>query len=158
MALNRVRPGYSADRVGTMNGSSNRASNSAGKLKKSIAPLDLHTAREMIPLVRSIVTDIVGTRRRLGSLPPEQESLDRNRRSLDWSNRQRRYHLQEERTRAESDLKRAETELAALGLSLVNSEDGRVDFPTRINGRPAAFSWQLGEDALGFWHYSGEDL
>jgi hypothetical protein len=140
-----------------MNGSSNRASNSAGKIRKAPLPLDLHTALQMIPLVRSIVADIVGTRRRLGSLSPEQEVLDRNRRALDWSNRQRRYRLQEERTQAESDLKRAERELAALGLSLVDAEGGRVDFPTKINGRPAAFSWQLGEDALEFWHYSGEE-
>ena len=139
-----------------MNGSSNRASNSAGKIRKSAIPLDLHTARQMIPLVRSIVSDIVGTRRRLGSLSPEQELLDQNRRSLDWSNRQRRYRLQEEVIQAETELKRAETELAALGLSLVDAEGGQVDFPTKINGRPAAFSWQLGEDALGFWHYSGE--
>jgi hypothetical protein len=144
--------------MGTMNGSSNRASNSAGKSRKKDVSLDLHTARQMIPLVRSIVTDIVDRRRRLGSISPEQENLDRNRRSLDWTNRQRRYHLQEESNRTESDLKKAETELAALGLSLVDAEGGRVDFPTKINGRPAAFSWQLGEDALGFWHYTGEAL
>jgi hypothetical protein len=142
--------------MGTMNGSSNRASNSAGKIRKSAIPLDLHTARQMIPLVRSIVSDIVGTVRRLGTLSPEQEVLDQNRRSLDWSNRQRRYQLQEEVTQAESKLKRAESELAALGLALVDAEGGRVDFPTKINGRPAAFSWQLGEDALDFWHYTGE--
>jgi hypothetical protein len=141
-----------------MNGSPNRASNSSGKVRRRDVPLDLHTARQMVPLVRSIVADIVGTRRRLGFLSPEQEVLDRNRRSLDWSNRQRRYHLQEEKTQAEVDLKRAETELAALGLSLVDADGGRVDFPTKINGRAAAFSWQLGEDALDFWHYSGEDL
>ncbi|HEY2787225.1 MAG TPA: DUF2203 family protein [Fimbriiglobus sp.] len=139
-----------------MNSSSNRASNSAGKSRKKDVSLDLHTARQMIPLVRSIVTDIVGTRRRLGTISPEQESLDRNRRSLDWSNRQRRYRLQEEMTQAESELKKAETELYSLGLSLVDAEGGRVDFPTKINGRQAAFSWQLGEEALEFWHYSGE--
>ena len=144
--------------MGIMKGSSNRASNTAGKLRKLAVPLDLHTARQMIPLVISIVADIVGTRRRLGSLSPEQEVLDRNRRSLDWSNRQRRYRLREEMAQAQSDLKRAETELAALGLSLVDAEGGRIEFPTKINGRPAAFSWQLGEDVLGFWHYSGEDL
>jgi hypothetical protein len=141
-----------------MNGSSNRASNSAGKTRKKDVSLDLHTARQMIPLVRSIVSDIVGTRRRLGTITPEQATLDRNRRSLDWSNRQRRYTLQEESSSAVTELKKAETELAALGLSLVDADGGRVDFPTKINGQPAAFSWQLGEDALGFWHYSGEEL
>lgn len=139
-----------------MNGSSNRASNSAGKSRKKDAPLDLHTARQMIPLVRSIVTDIVDTRRRMGTLVPEQNSLEQNRRNLDWSNRQRRYRLSEELSQAETALKKAELELTGLGLHLVDAEGGRVDFPTRINGRPAAFSWQLGEEALDFWHYTGE--
>src|SRR5262245_24213742 len=141
-----------------MNGSPNRASNSAEKTRRREVPLDLRTARQMIPLVRSIVTDIVSTRQRLGLLFPEQEVLDRNRRTLGWSDRQRRYRLHEEKTQAETELKRAVSELASLGLSLVDADGGRVDFPTKINGRQAAFSWQLGEEALDFWHYSGENL
>ena len=38
-------------------------------------------------------------------------------------------------------------ELSGLGVSLVDDEAGEVDFPTKINGRPAAFSWRLGEDS-----------
>jgi hypothetical protein len=120
--------------------------------------LDLATARQMLPLVRSIVTEIVATSRRLSELAPQQELLDENRRALTWASRQRRYAIHEEIAAAERNLAGAVTELDDLGLALVDRGSGRVDFPTRINGRPAAFSWQVGEDALGFWRYTGEDL
>jgi hypothetical protein len=40
---------------------------------------------------------------------------------------------------------------------LVDDEAGEVDFPTRINGRAAAFTWKLGQDGVSHWHYQGED-
>jgi hypothetical protein len=119
--------------------------------------LDLPTARQMLPLVRSIVTDIVETRHRLAELSVEQDVLDSNRRGLNWTNRQRRYAVHDEVAQSEKHLAGAVTELNALGLTLVNSTDGQVDFPTRINGRPAAFSWRLGEEGVGHWHYTGEE-
>jgi hypothetical protein len=141
-----------------MNSSPNRASNPAGKPRRKPVTLDLSTARQMLPLVRSIVTDIVDTNRRLAELAPQQEMLDDARRNLTWQSRQRRYAVHEEVANAEKHLAGAVSELDALGLSLVDGAAGRVDFPTRVNGRPAAFSWQLGEDVLGFWRYTEEDL
>ena len=38
------------------------------------------------------------------------------------------------------------------------TEPGRVAFPTRINGRPAVFTWQLGEENVLFWNYEDEEL
>jgi hypothetical protein len=111
----------------------------------------------MLPLVRSIVTDIVDTRHRLTELSAEQDALDSNRRGLDWAARQRRYAVHEDVARTEKHLTGAVTELTALGLTLVDSVAGQVDFPTRINGRPAAFSWRLGEEGVGHWRYSGEE-
>jgi hypothetical protein len=141
-----------------MNSSPNRASNPAGKPRRKPVTLDLSTARQMLPLVRSIVTDIVDTNRRLAELAPQQEMLDDARRNLTWQSRQRRYAVHEEVANAEKHLAGAVSELDALGLSLVDGAAGRVDFPTRVNGRPAAFSWQLGEDGVGFWRYTEEDL
>ncbi len=141
-----------------MSSSPNRASpHPAGKPRRKDVTMDLPTARQMLPLVRSIVTDIVDTQHRLAELSVEQEALDKNRRDLNWTDRQRRYAVHEEVARHEKSLAGAESELAALGLTLVDAGAGRVDFPTRINGRPAAFSWQLGEDAVQFWRYTGED-
>ena len=49
------------------------------------------------------------------------------------------------------------SELSALGVSLSDDETGEVDFPTKINGKSAAFTWKLGEEAVRFWRYSGEE-
>jgi hypothetical protein len=49
------------------------------------------------------------------------------------------------------------SELKGLGLNLVDDEAGEVDFPTKINGRSAAFTWKMGEESLRNWHYSGEE-
>jgi len=141
-----------------MGTSPNRASNPAGKPRRKDVTLDLTTARQMLPLVRSIVADIVGIRQSLTRLAPEQARLDRHRRDLSWMERERRYQVIEEVGTAERNLASAVGELSELGLNLVDDEAGAVDFPTRINNRQAAFSWKLGEDAVGFWHYAGEEL
>lgn len=136
----------------------NRAGNTAGKSRRKELVLDLPTARQMLPLVKSIVSDIINTHSALTNLAPEQERLDRHRRDLAWQERQRRYQVGEEITAAERSLTTAVGELQGLGVNLVDAEAGEVDFPTRINGRNAAFSWRHGEDRLEFWHYSGEEL
>lgn len=140
-----------------MNSSPNRASHSTGKPKRNTINLDLKTARRMLPLVRSIVTDIVHTAEQLNTLTPEQETLDEYRRSLTWASRERRYAVHDAIANAERNLHGAVRELDSLGVSLVDSRKGLVDFPTRINGRPAAYSWLLGEEALNYWRYAGED-
>ena len=141
-----------------MNSSPKRASEASGKSRRNDVNLDLSTARQMLPYVRSIVTDVVHTAERLTKLSPEQEALDDIRRNLNWQSRQRRYAVRDEIRSAEENLASAVSELDALGVKLADPKHGAVDFPTRINNRPAAFSWQLGEEALRFWHYAGEDL
>jgi hypothetical protein len=144
-----------------MSNSPNRASSpnpAGGKSKKKDVALDLPTARRMLPLVRGIVGEIVAVQARLTDLVPEQDKLERQRRELDWAARQRRYALRDEISQAEQVLTTASGELSALGLTLVDPATGQVDFPTRINGRQAAFSWEHGEDQLGHWRYTGEEL
>lgn len=140
-----------------MSNTPNRATNPAGKPRKKDITLDLSTAQQMLPLVRSIVTDIVTSRQAITKLTPEQERLERHRRDLVWLERQRRYQVKDELAAAEKTLTTALTELTGLGLNLVDDEIGEVDFPTKINGRAAAFTWKLGEDGLRNWHFSGEE-
>ena len=140
-----------------MSNTPNRASNSANKPRRKTANLELSTTRQMLPLVKSIVSDIVTSRLTLNRLAPEQEQLERHRRELMWQERQRRYQLGEEIKTAEQSLTAALTELNALGVTLIDDEFGEVDFPTKINGRSAAFNWRMGEDRIGHWHYSGEE-
>jgi hypothetical protein len=140
-----------------MSNTPNRASNPAGKPRKKETTLDLATARQMLPLVRSIVMDIVTLRRAINRLTPEQERLDRQRRELAWQERQRRYQVADEIATAEKEWAAAVTELSGLGVTLVDDEAGEVDFPTKVNGRTAAFSWTMGEEGLRHWHYTGEE-
>ena len=77
---------------------------------------------------------------------------------LVWAERDRRYRIHEEISAAEKALKTAVNELGELGISLLDRDNGRVAFPTRINGRPAVFSWQPGEDNLNYWSYEEEEI
>jgi hypothetical protein len=140
-----------------MSNTPNRATNPAGKPRKKDITLDLPTAQQMLPLVKSIVADIVTSRLAITKLTPEQDRLERHRRDLVWLERQRRYQVKDEIAAAEKALSHALTELTGLGVSLVDDEAGAVDFPTKINGRSAAFTWKFGEEALRSWHYSGEE-
>lgn len=141
-----------------MASSPKRASNASGKARRKNVTLDLQTARQMLPLVRSIVSDISSTKDSLQRLKPEHDSLEKNRRELSWDARQRRYVLADEIASAEKHLSGIKAELDSLGLSLSDATGYEIDFPTKINGRTAAFTWQLGEDGLGHWHYAGEQL
>ena len=134
-----------------------RATNPAGNPRKKEIALDRTPPRQKLPLVRSMVSDIVGSRMAISRLPPEQERLERHRRDLVWLERQRRYQLSDEIAAAEKALTVAVGELSGLGVSLVDDEAGEVDFPTKINGRAAAFSWRIGDSGLGHWHYQGEE-
>jgi hypothetical protein len=140
-----------------MSNTPKRASNSAGKSRKKDLALDLSTALQMLPMVKSIVVDIVTSRQAISKLTPEQERLERHRRDLVWLERQRRYQVKDEITAAEKTFTSAISELTGLGVSLVDEEAGEVDFPTKINGRSAAFTWKLGEESLRNWHYNGEE-
>jgi hypothetical protein len=141
-----------------MSGPSQRATGPTGQPKKKQTPIDLTTARQMLPLVESIVRDIVDTRQKLSRLSGEQDVLDRERRSLTWESRRRRYSLADELNTASTAYTAAVGELSRLGVSLVDESAGSVDFPTRINGRAAAFSWQMGEDGVRYWRYAGEEV
>jgi hypothetical protein len=141
-----------------MSNSPNRAFGSSAKSKRKEVNLDLSTARQMLPLVRSIVRDIIEKDAELLKLHPEQDSLDRHRHDLVWAERDRRYRLHEEISATEKALKAAVNELSDLGINLVDRDHGRVAFPTRINGRPAQFSWQVGEENVIFWSYEEEEI
>jgi hypothetical protein len=141
-----------------MSNTPKRAFGSSAKSKRKEVNLDLSTARQMLPLIRSIVKDIIETQAHLQKLQPEQDSLDRHRHDLVWAERDRRYKIHEEISAAEKALKNAVNELGELGIALLDRERGRVAFPTRINGRPAVFSWQPDEENLNYWSYEEEEI
>lgn len=142
-----------------MSGSTeNRAYGASEKPERTERVLDLETARGMLPLVRSIVADLVQGHQRIASLTPELDRLDRTKRTLAWPQRQRRYEIRDEITRAEGVVRDATAELESLQVAVLDAEVGRIGFPTLVNENRAFFSWRPGEETLGYWHFAGETV
>jgi hypothetical protein len=141
-----------------MSGSTeNRAHGASEKPVRRDAAVSLTDAVKRLPLVKRIMADLVASQRCLSQLTPEQERLHRQRRELGWSERSRMYNVREQIALAEQSLQEAVAELAALGAVVIDSEFGRVGFPTVVNGRRAYFSWQTGEEGIQFWHFPEEE-
>jgi len=140
-----------------MSGSTGNMASGAPEKRGEII-LSLSTVQRMLPLVRRIVDDILRHQKTLDELTPEQNRLDRARRSLAWPERQRRYQIHEDFASAEGGLQEAFLELQELGVALLDPEVGRIGFPTRVNDRPAFFSWRRGEESLNYWHFADDSV
>jgi hypothetical protein len=142
-----------------MNGSAeNTAHGASEKAGRREVALNLGTARNMLPLVQRIVADIQNFQRQLAALVPAQERLHRQRRNLDWPARSRLYQMQEEIASAERELQTAGAELGGLGVVLLDTVEGKVGFPTIVNGRQAFFSWKPGEEGINHWHFPEQSV
>lgn len=135
---------------------SKRASNPSKSSGKTEIILDLPTVCKMLPLVRTVVNDLLELEKQHGNLLTEQESLDHNRLSLSWPERKRRYDIQDDINRTEQTRRSLVGELEALGVQLIDPVLGRVGFPTIVNQKSAFFSWQPSEEEVNFWHFSGD--
>ena len=120
--------------------------------------LTWQVSRAMLVLVSRVAQDLAGHHKRLAGLYSELAQLEKNRRTLDWPQRHRRYQLEDEVAAAEGEVRGLVGELEALGVALLDGSQGLVGFPTRVNDRPAYFSWMPGEDGLGYWNYAGDHV
>jgi hypothetical protein len=117
----------------------------------------LEEATAMLPLVRSIVTDICGAVRDVNSRRVELHRLLRKGhrgagRIYDDEMAESRADLQ-----AEFDqIGRFREELESLGVLLRHPEEGRIEFPTEMGERDAFYSWQLGEPAIAHYRLASE--
>ena len=142
-----------------MNGfTEHRASGASERPDADNVVLTWDAGQAMLPLVGRIAADLVHCHQRLASLQPERARLDRQRHTLAWPERARRYQVQEELVAAEKDLHQALAELDALRVVLLDPAAGLIGFPTLVNNRRAYFSWQPGEERLGFWNFAGDAL
>ena len=120
--------------------------------------LNLKTVHKMLPLVRGIVADVMDRHQRMATLQPHENRLQRQRRSLEWGQRKQRYLLQDELTDHDRGIQDALEELNQLGVVLLDTEEGRIGFPTLVNNRPAYFTWKPGEDGPHTWQFAEEDV
>jgi hypothetical protein len=119
---------------------------------KTLKRFTIGEANAMLPLVRSIVSDIREVFRAVTSRRTDLHRLLRKgaRRAgqiYDDEVAESRADLQEEY----DQIWRYREELESLGVFLRQPEEGWIEFPAVISGRDAFYSWQLGEDAIAYW-------
>jgi hypothetical protein len=117
-------------------------------------------ANATLPLVRLIVSDLVGLARdigerrgRLAFLMAGHEADAKERRSDPY--REELTQIEEE---VKKDCRRLDgfvAELRELGIEPARSSEGLVDFPALIDGREVFLSWKLGEPQVAYWHEGG---
>lgn len=115
----------------------------------------LEEASRRLPLVRSIVRDIVQL---WEDVSERRDRLERVRRIPGATRREEGLHaeelqhIEEEVERDEEQLQRYIAELHELGGELKDPARGLVDFRSLIDGREAFLCWKLGEEEIGYWH------
>lgn len=123
---------------------------------------EVEGANRVLPLVRSIVTDIVANYVRLRELaketraakaaPPADatpEAADARGRAIDAL----RAEAEERSARMEDYVH----ELSELGVDLKDPERGLVDFACERGGRTVLLCWELGEPSVAHWHGTDEN-
>ncbi len=107
-------------------------------------------ANQVLPLVRSIVKDVVDDFRLLRTAGRERRVLEVDQGGPAASRRLEalKDEVSDHSHRIEGYLE----ELTALSIEVRDLELGLIDFPTIMDGEPAYLSWRLGEEAVRFWH------
>ena len=114
------------------------------------------TANKMLPLVRSIATDIVQKFRELGDLRERLELLQGTRsQGLSSAHREEVEEVEREFERTKDGLAGLVAELGELGVEL-KGPDGLVDFPAIMDDREVYLCWKLGEPNVAWWHEKHE--
>ncbi|MCA9157350.1 MAG: DUF2203 family protein [Planctomycetales bacterium] len=112
----------------------------------------LEEANAMLPLVRSIASDICQVFRSvIGRRADLHRIVRRGTLSAgplyDDELAESRADLQEEY----DQIWKYREEIESLGVLLRQPEKGHVEFPAVLLGREAFFSWHLGEDSIRYW-------
>lgn len=110
----------------------------------------LEEAVRTLPLVRSIVGDLVADFRALRTAGRERRALEAE--GAGHGGERRRESLAEVVTASSARVEGYLKELCALGLEVRDLELGMVDFPTLMGPEPAFLCWRLGEPTVAFWH------
>lgn len=109
-------------------------------------------ANKMLPLIRSIVSDIVEKFRELYQLHERLEVLGGSRReALLEAHREEVEQMEEEFEGGKRKLFELIEELQELGVEF-KGPDGLVDFPALLGDREVYLCWKLGEPEVKYWH------
>ncbi|MEN8151905.1 MAG: DUF2203 domain-containing protein [Planctomycetota bacterium] len=108
-------------------------------------------ANRTIPLVRTIVGDIVRDYELVATMADEYKALRRlpNR---DESHEERLNHLKTEMKTLSDHIDGFVKELGEIGCEMKDLSRGLVDFPAELEERRVYLCWMLGEESIEHWH------
>lgn len=110
------------------------------------------SANKALPLVRSIVADVVQRFQELAVLRDRLTLLDHTRRdALPPAHREEVEQVERECEQKADALNELAGELQELGVELKGT-DGLVDFPALLDGREVHLCWRHGEAEVAYWH------
>ena len=112
---------------------------------------EIDTANQVLPLVRSIIRDVVEEFHALRITGREQRTLEAQP-IMDPVYRKRLRRLKADVSDASARIEIYLRELEDMGIELRDLESGLVDFPTLVNGEPAFYCWKPGEEDVRWWH------
>jgi hypothetical protein len=116
---------------------------------------DLERANRILPLIRTIVRDVVTEFRSLRHAGREQRALQAESMGSGASERRIR-DLQSVVSDASGRIEGYLRELEGLGVEVRDLELGLVDFPTIVRGEPAYLCWKHEEPSVLYWHPAGK--
>jgi hypothetical protein len=119
------------------------------------ALFDVESANRVLPLVRTIVRDMVSDFRGLRTAGREQRALQAESMGSVTSE-QKIAGLRDAVNEASSRIEGYLHELENLGLEVRDLELGLIDFPTILRGEPAYLCWRHDEPDVAFWHPAGK--
>ena len=117
--------------------------------------LTVDEVNQRLPLVRSIVRDIVDLHTDLAQRKLRLQSLrERHPASptTDSVYEQEVQQMEAELSRDEQTLGRYSQELQQIGGELTDAASGTVDFPGDVDGERISFCWRFDEPEVLFWH------
>ena len=112
-------------------------------------------ANRTLPLVRSIVQDLVTEFGRMRDAGRERRALEVESAGAP-SAKARIDELKAEATERSVRIEGYIKELTALGVEVKDLERGLIDFPAERRGRSVFLCWQLGEASVSHWHGTDE--
>ena len=112
----------------------------------------LDEANKALAAARAPFEALRETQRRIAPLAEELSQLRERMRGNGRSHGAREGELADRLAALGARARRLIAEVEATGAELKGLEQGLLDFPTTIEGRPAYWCWQAGEPAIEWWH------
>lgn len=112
----------------------------------------LQEATASLPLVRSIVRDLMLWERRVRHIRFRLKFISRGGEELAYMFATEILGIERELAEAETELQQTIDELSSLGIEPEGPAIGLVDFPAQRDGETVFLCWQYGEPEIEFWH------